>query len=73
MRTGEISSLVVDRRYRRLGIARILIGYVREAYGRPIHGYVRKDNAPMLNLVRRLGWDLSRHNDRALVFREARD
>jgi ribosomal protein S18 acetylase RimI-like enzyme len=68
MRTGEVTSLVVDRRFRRLGIASRLIDHVRSVYGRPISGSVEKRNEPALNLLRRLGFRLIPLNSRTYRF-----
>jgi GNAT superfamily N-acetyltransferase len=66
--TGEVSSLVVDRRYRRLGIATILMDYVRSVAQRPLSGYVRKANQPMLGLLQRLGFRLRPGSERSYMF-----
>jgi GNAT superfamily N-acetyltransferase len=79
MSTGEISSLVVDRRYRRLGIAKILIKTVMRVFdlhyrnsSRPIlHGYVKKKNEPMINLLRSMGFVIEPFNQDVYRFRVA--
>jgi ribosomal protein S18 acetylase RimI-like enzyme len=68
MSSGEISSLVVDRRYRRLGIANVLLRHVLSISERPIWGYVRKENQGMINLLRSLGFQFEDGNDRSLRF-----
>jgi len=68
VRTGEVSSLVVDKRYRRLGIARRLIEYVKAISERPIFGYVRANNQAMISLLRSLGFSLREVDDRVLLF-----
>jgi ribosomal protein S18 acetylase RimI-like enzyme len=68
VRTGEVSSLVVDRRYRRLGIARRLLQFVRSVSERPLHGYVRRGNEPMISLLRSMGFEIREYDDRLLLF-----
>jgi len=70
--TGEISSLVVDRRFRRLGIARLLLQHVfdvaRERGLSQIHAYVRKENEACMALHRSLGFEERERTDRAILF-----
>jgi GNAT superfamily N-acetyltransferase len=68
MSSGEISSLVVDRRYRRLGIADILLRHVMNISERPVWGFVRKENQGMISLLRNLGFEFEQGNDRSLRF-----
>jgi len=68
VRDGEVTSLVVDRRYRRLGIANILLRHVMSVSERPIWGFVRKDNQGMISLLRNLGFQFEHGNDRSLRF-----
>jgi ribosomal protein S18 acetylase RimI-like enzyme len=70
VRTGEVSSLVVDRRYRRLGIAKRLLQFVRTVSERPLYGYVRRGNEAMINLLRSMSFELREYDDRILLFRE---
>jgi len=60
VREGEIRSLVVDRRYRRLGIGRILIQHVLNVLNqngtRIAFAYIRRDNNASINLFRSLGF-----------------
>jgi len=66
--TGEVSSLVVDNRYRRLGIARRLIEAVRNVAERPLYGYVKASNEVMISLLRSVGFELRRVSDSVLLF-----
>jgi len=56
MADGEISSLVVDRRFRGLGIARKLVINVMNLREKPFYAYVKKDNQASLNLFKSLGF-----------------
>jgi ribosomal protein S18 acetylase RimI-like enzyme len=71
MGTGEISHLVVDRRYRRLGIATRLLDHVREECNRPVWGYVRQINGKAINLLQSLGFKLEPAGDGLVKFTEA--
>jgi len=73
VRTGEVSSLVVDRRYRRLGIAKILLNHVKNISEVPIWGYVRKNNQAMINLLTNSGYVLNPYNERSLNFSEVQN
>jgi ribosomal protein S18 acetylase RimI-like enzyme len=72
MRTGEISNLVVDRRYRRLGAARRLIDHAREECNRPVWGYVREINGKAINLLRSLGFRIEPSGNGLVRFSEVR-
>lgn len=71
--TGEISSLVVDRRYRRLGIASRLIEFVRGIAQKPVYGYVRMNNLPMLALLKKMGFEIKQFNNKVLLFHMPND
>jgi len=62
MRSGEIRSLVVDRRFRRLGIARALMAHVIELarnHNIPrLYTYVRRGNDASANLFASLGFTI---------------
>ena len=72
LQTGEISCLVVDRRFRRLGIARLLLEHVinvaRSRGLKRVHAYVRKNNEASIALHRSLGFVESGRSDRAIKF-----
>jgi len=77
MRSGEIRSLVVDRRFRRLGIARALLTHVielaREHNLPRVYTYVRRGNEPSVNLFASLGFTIQGGNDRSyLMVKELR-
>jgi len=63
--TGEISSLVVSRRFRGLGIARLLLNRVLSLNRNYFYTYVRKDNERALNLFKNLGFRLVSENERS--------
>jgi len=71
MRSGEIRSLVVDRRFRRLGIARALLAHVielaREHNLARVYTYVRRGNEPSANLFASLGFRIEGGNDRSYM------
>jgi ribosomal protein S18 acetylase RimI-like enzyme len=71
MRSGEIRSLVVDRRFRRLGIARALLAHVielaREHNLPRVYTYVRRGNKPSANLFASLGFRIEGGNDRSYM------
>jgi ribosomal protein S18 acetylase RimI-like enzyme len=71
MSTGEVSHLVVDRRYRRLGIATRLLDHVRDECNRPVWGYVRETNVRAINLLRSLGFKVEPAGNGLLRFTEA--
>lgn len=65
LRTGEVSHVAVDRRFRRLGAARILLQHVQTAVEDvrrasrevpPLHAHIRAGNEPSRQLFRNLGW-----------------
>jgi len=67
--TGEIKHLAVDRRYRRLGIAKILVNYVLrnvtlESNVR-FNCWIRKQNTASLNLFKSLGFRIVGENKRS--------
>jgi N-acetylglutamate synthase-like GNAT family acetyltransferase len=70
--TGEIGSLVVDRRYRRLGISRLLLQHVinvaRERGLNQVHAYVRKNNEASIALNLSLGFTERSRTDRSILF-----
>jgi len=72
LQTGEISSLVVDRRFRRLGIARLLLEHVinvaRSRGLKRVYAYVRKNNEASIALHRSLGFVESGRSDRSMLF-----
>jgi ribosomal protein S18 acetylase RimI-like enzyme len=77
MRSGEIRSLVVDRRFRRLGIARALLLHVMELaaeHNLPrVYAYVRRENEASINLFASLGFRIEGGNDRShLMVKELR-
>lgn len=67
--TGEIMHLVVDRRYRRLGIARRLLETVLTCVelDRKVsfHTWIRKENAVSLTLFRSFGFEIDGKNHRS--------
>jgi len=71
-RNGEISSLVVDRRFRRLGIARILLNHAIEflrAEGLPFAtAHVRRENTACRCLMESLGFRVKGETERSLVY-----
>ncbi|MEM2365700.1 MAG: N-acetyltransferase [Nitrososphaerota archaeon] len=56
VRTGEIISLVVDRRYRRLGIAKRLLRKAISVCEENPYAYVRRDNIAMIRLLESMGF-----------------
>ena len=77
MRSGEIRSLVVDRRFRRLGIARALLAHVielaRNSNIQRLYTYVRRGNEASANLFASLGFTMQGGNDRSyLMVKELR-
>jgi ribosomal protein S18 acetylase RimI-like enzyme len=77
MQSGEIRSLVVDRRFRRLGIARALVAHVielaREHNLARVYTYVRRGNESSANLFASLGFRIEGGNDRSyLMVKELR-
>ncbi|MEM2352311.1 MAG: GNAT family N-acetyltransferase [Thermoproteota archaeon] len=68
MRDGVIARLVVDRRYRRLGIGRILVNHaisvLRERGNRPIRCAIRRENAASLSLFKSFGFRVVNGDDR---------
>jgi len=71
MRSGEIRSLVVDRRFRRLGIARLLMAHVIELARQHnlvrLYAYVRRGNEASANLLASLGFIMQGGNDRSYI------
>jgi ribosomal protein S18 acetylase RimI-like enzyme len=71
MRNGEIRSLVVDRRFRRLGIARALLTHVielaRNSNISRLYTFVRRDNSASANLFASLGFTVQQANDRSFM------
>lgn len=69
VRKGEISSLVVDRRFRRLGIARRLLnhalGVLRNSDTSVARTWIRKNNEASLNLFRIFGFRKVDRNHRS--------
>jgi len=70
VRTGEICHLVVDRRYRRLGIARLLVNRVLEVLRlssgvRPFC-YIRSANGASIELFKSMGFRVVRKNSECL-------
>jgi len=65
MSDGEISSLVVDRRFRGLGIARKLLINVLNLRDKPFYAYVKKDNQASLNLFKSLGFVVTEESETA--------
>jgi len=69
VRNGEISSLVVDRRYRRLGIARRLLRHVLDILRHNdievAKTWIRRDNEASLRLFKQFGFRITDHNDRS--------
>jgi GNAT superfamily N-acetyltransferase len=77
VRTGEIRSLVVDRRFRRLGIARTLLMHIlaiaEERSLERVYTYVKLENTPAINLFSSLGFRVEGHdNGSYLMIREVR-
>ncbi len=64
MRDGMVGHLVVDRRFRGLGIAKKLLGHVLTLRNKPFYAYVRKGNVPSLNLFQSFGFRVVRETDR---------
>jgi N-acetylglutamate synthase-like GNAT family acetyltransferase len=69
MREGEISSLVVDRRFRRLGIARRLLERVLILGVQNPHAYIRIGNDASLQLFQSFGFREVSRDDRAILVR----
>jgi ribosomal protein S18 acetylase RimI-like enzyme len=71
IRDGQIRSLVVDRRFRRLGIARLLLNHVirvaNENNLANVYAYIRNDNEASLALFRSLGFVERDRVERAVV------
>jgi len=71
VRSGEIRSLVVDRRFRRLGIARMLVEHVlrvlRDSGINRAHAYVRRENVASRALLESLGFRASGECDRSVL------
>ena len=71
VREGQIRSLVVDRRFRRLGIARLLLNHVirvaNEHNLESVYAYIRNDNEASLALFRSLGFMERDRVERAVV------
>jgi ribosomal protein S18 acetylase RimI-like enzyme len=69
---GEIKSLVVDRRYRRLGIGRILIlhalNVLRENHKPRAIAWIRTNNIVNQRLNESLGFRPVQRNDRAILY-----
>jgi ribosomal protein S18 acetylase RimI-like enzyme len=70
--SGEIRSLVVDRRFRRLGIARALLAHVlevlRERNLLRAYAWVRTENVASANLFANLGFTVQQLNGRSAMF-----
>ena len=70
VRTGEISSLVVDRRFRRLGIARRLLrealGVLRNEGANEAYAWVRRNNVASMNLFLSEGFRVVDENENAV-------
>jgi ribosomal protein S18 acetylase RimI-like enzyme len=69
MRDGEISSAVVDRRFRRLGIARRLNEHVLGLNVPNLHAYVRIGNEPSLRMLQSIGFREVSRDDRSILLR----
>ena len=71
VREATIQSLVVDRRYRRLGIARRLVGHVLNVLSREnpttARVWIRKQNNASLNLFKSFGFRIVDHNHRSYL------
>jgi len=69
---GEIKSLVVDRRYRRLGIARILVEHtinvLRENHKPRAIAYIRTNNIASQRLFESLGFRPVERNNRSILY-----
>ena len=67
--TGEIMRLVVDRRYRRLGVARLLVTHVLRNItlegNTRFNCWIRKQNTASLNLFKSLGFRIVGENNRS--------
>jgi ribosomal protein S18 acetylase RimI-like enzyme len=68
-REGEISSLCVDRRFRRLGIARRLLERVLILGVQNLHAYIRIGNDASLQLFQSFGFREVSRDDRAILVR----
>ena len=72
VRTGEISSLVVDRRYRRLGAGRMLLDNVLEVLRSNgvdrATAIIRTGNVASTELFRSFGFELVRENGKYAVY-----
>ena len=69
VRTGEILHLVVDRRFRGLGIARRLVQHVLSLGLPSYYTWVRKGNEASLRLFKSLGFRVEGRNHRSLRLR----
>jgi len=71
IRSGEIRSLVVDRRFRRLGIARALLAHVievaRDNNVQRLFTYVRRENDASLNLFASFGFTREENDSRSFL------
>jgi len=65
MASGLIGNLVVDRRFRRLGISKILLQYVLTLRNKPFYAYVRKNNVASLNLFKSFGFQIVEEQERS--------
>jgi ribosomal protein S18 acetylase RimI-like enzyme len=72
--SGEIRSLIVDRRFRRLGIARALLAHVlevlRERNLARAYAWIRTENVASANLFANLGFTIQQLNGRSAMFQK---
>ena len=75
IRTGEISSLVVDRRFRRLGAGRILLNHalsvLRDNGQSEAYACVRNGNEASMRLFESLGFVASERHEKYVVYRRS--
>jgi len=71
MSQGHIGHLVVDRRFRRLGIASMLLDHVIGIRPGTLSAYVRRDNEASLELFKSRGFVATPHNERSLLLRRS--
>jgi GNAT superfamily N-acetyltransferase len=68
MSTGEIGSLVVDRRYRRLGLGRRLVTHVMNLGLSRYKAFIRRGNESSLSLFKSLGFRVTQvYHDGVMV------
>jgi ribosomal protein S18 acetylase RimI-like enzyme len=69
MRDGEISHLVVNKKFRSLGIAKALVRYVLNLNLNSYWAYVRKNNVASLGLFRSFGFNVVSETDKSFELR----